>query len=170
MEEVATELKSTALHDVHVKLGAKMVPFAGYVMPVSYEGINAEHATVRNGVGVFDVSHMGEFILKGDNALDLIQRVTSNDASKLHDGKVQYSCLPNKDGGIVDDLLVSRIDEKSYILVVNASNIEKDWNWISQFNTEGVDMKDISDRTSLLAVQGPLSAQALQSLTTVDLA
>jgi aminomethyltransferase len=163
-------MKNTALSEVHVKAGAKMVPFAGYNMPVQYAGINAEHETVRKGVGVFDVSHMGEFILKGDKALDLIQRVTSNDASKLYDGKVQYSCLPNKDGGIVDDLLVYRIDEQTYMLVVNASNIEKDWNWISQFNTEGVPMKDISDRTSLLAVQGPKAAEALQSLTDIDLA
>jgi aminomethyltransferase len=146
-----------------------MVPFAGYNMPVQYAGINVEHETVRKGVGVFDVSHMGEFILKGEKALDLIQRVTSNDASKLYDGKVQYSCLPNEDGGIVDDLLVYRIDEKTYMLVVNASNIEKDWNWISKFNTEGVEMKDISDRTALLAVQGPKAADALQSLTDIDL-
>jgi aminomethyltransferase len=139
-------------------------------MPVQYAGINAEHETVRKGVGVFDVSHMGEFILKGDKALNLIQKVTSNDAAKLYDGKVQYSCLPNKDGGIVDDLLVYRIDEQTYMLVVNASNIEKDWNWISQFNTEDVPMKDISDRTSLLAVQGPKAAEALQSLTDIDLA
>ncbi|QIL39938.1 glycine cleavage system aminomethyltransferase GcvT [Pedobacter sp. HDW13] len=163
-------MKNTALTEKHIALGAKMVPFAGYNMPVTYEGINAEHATVRNGVGVFDVSHMGEFILKGENALDLIQRVTSNDASKLHDGKVQYSCLPNKDGGIVDDLLVYRIDEKTYMLVVNASNIEKDWNWIEQFNTNGVEMHNISDQTSLLAIQGPKAADALQSLTDVDLA
>jgi aminomethyltransferase len=162
-------MKNTALSETHTKAGAKMVPFAGYNMPVQYAGINAEHETVRKGVGVFDVSHMGEFILKGDKALDLIQRVTSNDAAKLYDGKVQYSCLPNKDGGIVDDLLVYRIDEKTYMLVVNASNIEKDWNWISQFNTEGVDMKNISDRTSLLAVQGPKAAEALQSLTDIDL-
>lgn len=146
-----------------------MVPFAGYNMPVQYAGINVEHDTVRKGVGVFDVSHMGEFIVKGDKALDLIQRVTSNDASKLYDGKVQYSCLPNENGGIVDDLLVYRIDEKTYMLVVNASNIEKDWNWISKYNTEGVEMKDISDRTSLLAVQGPKAAEALQSLTDIDL-
>lgn len=163
-------MKNTALSEVHVKAGAKMVPFAGYNMPVQYAGINAEHETVRKGVGVFDVSHMGEFILKGDKALDLIQRVTSNDASKLYDGKVQYSCLPNTTGGIVDDLLVYRIDEQTYMLVVNASNIEKDWNWISQYNTEGVVMKDISDRTSLLAVQGPKAAEALQSLTDIDLA
>lgn len=163
-------MKNTALTQIHTNLGAKMVPFAGYNMPVQYVGINAEHDTVRKSVGVFDVSHMGEFILKGEKALDLIQRVTSNDASKLYDGKVQYSCLPNEDGGIVDDLLVYRMDEKTYMLVVNASNIEKDWNWISKFNTEGVEMKDISDRTSLLAVQGPKAADALQSLTDIDLA
>jgi len=163
-------MKNTALTEKHIALGAKMVPFAGYNMPVTYEGINAEHATVRNGVGVFDVSHMGEFILKGENALDLIQRVTSNDASKLYDGKVQYSCLPNKDGGIVDDLLVYRIDEKSYMLVVNASNIEKDWNWIQQFNDKDVEMHNISDKTSLLAIQGPKAADALQTLTDVNLA
>jgi len=147
-----------------------MVPFAGYNMPVQYAGINAEHETVRNGVGVFDVSHMGEFIIKGDHALELIQKVTSNDAAKLYDGKVQYSCLPNLDGGIVDDLLVYRIDEKTYMLVVNASNIDKDWDWISKFNTMGADMKNISDRTSLLAIQGPKAAAALQSLTDIDLA
>jgi len=147
-----------------------MVPFAGYNMPVQYEGINAEHTTVRTSVGVFDVSHMGEFILKGENALDLIQRVTSNDASKLYDGKVQYSCLPNEDGGIVDDLLVYKIDEKTYMLVVNASNIEKDWNWIQKYNTKGVEMHNISDKTSLLAIQGPKAAEALQSLTEVNLA
>lgn len=147
-----------------------MVPFAGYNMPVTYAGINAEHETVRKAVGVFDVSHMGEFILKGEKALDLIQKVTTNDASKLYDGKVQYSCLPNETGGIVDDLLVYRMDEKTYMLVVNASNIEKDWNWISRFNDFGVEMKNISDRTSLLAVQGPKAAEALQSLTDVDLA
>jgi aminomethyltransferase len=163
-------MNNTALTDKHISLGAKMVPFAGYNMPVQYEGINAEHATVRKAVGVFDVSHMGEFILKGENALDLIQRVISNDASKLYDGKVQYAYLPNEDGGIVDDLLVYRIDEKTYMLVVNASNIEKDWNWISKFNTKGVEMHNISDQTSLLAVQGPKAAEALQSLTEIDLA
>ncbi|RZA01168.1 MAG: glycine cleavage system aminomethyltransferase GcvT [Sphingobacteriaceae bacterium] len=162
-------MKTTALTDKHIALGAKMVPFAGYNMPVQYAGINAEHETVRKGVGVFDVSHMGEFILKGENALALIQKVTSNDASKLVDGKVQYSCLPNEDGGIVDDLLVYRIDDKTYMLVVNASNIEKDWNWISKYNDLGVDMKDISDRTTLLAIQGPNAAQTLQKLTEVDL-
>jgi aminomethyltransferase len=162
-------MKNTALTDIHTKLGAKMVPFAGYNMPVQYAGINAEHDTVRKAVGVFDVSHMGEFILKGEHALDLIQKVTSNDAGKLYDGKVQYSCLPNEDGGIVDDLLVYRIDDKTYMLVVNASNIEKDWYWISKYNSWGVDMKNISDRTSLLAVQGPKAAEALQSLTDIDL-
>ncbi|MBP6531946.1 MAG: glycine cleavage system aminomethyltransferase GcvT [Bacteroidia bacterium] len=163
------QVKSIALTDIHVALGAKMVPFAGYLMPVSYAGINVEHETVRNGVGVFDVSHMGEFILKGENALDLIQRVTSNDASKLTDGKVQYSCFPNGKGGIVDDLLVYRIDDKTYMLVVNASNIDKDWEWLQKNNTKNVEMHNISDKTSLLAVQGPLAAQALQSLTDMDL-
>ncbi|WP_461485394.1 glycine cleavage system aminomethyltransferase GcvT [Pedobacter sp.] len=163
-------MKNTALTEKHIALGAKMVPFAGYNMPVQYEGINVEHATVRNAVGVFDVSHMGEFILKGEHALDLIQRVTSNDASKLYDGKIQYSYLPNEDGGIVDDLLVYRIDEKTYMLVVNASNIEKDWNWIQKFNNKGVEMHNISDQTSLLAIQGPKAADALQSLTDMDLA
>lgn len=162
-------MKNTALTQTHIALGAKMVPFAGYNMPVQYAGINVEHETVRKDVGVFDVSHMGEFILKGEGALDLIQKVTSNDASKLYDGKIQYSCLPNEQGGIVDDLLVYRIDEKTYMLVVNASNIQKDWDWISKYNTYGVELKDISDRTSLLAVQGPKAAQALQSLTDVDL-
>ena len=163
-------MKNTALTNTHIALGAKMVPFAGYNMPVQYVGINAEHETVRKAVGVFDVSHMGEFILKGEGALELIQKVCSNDASKLYDGKVQYSCLPNEQGGILDDLLVYRMDEKTYMLVVNASNIEKDWDWISKFNNFGVDMKNISDRTSLLAVQGPKAAQALQSLTDTDLA
>ncbi len=163
-------MKSVALNDTHIELGAKMVPFAGFNMPVQYSGINIEHETVRNGVGVFDVSHMGEFILKGEGALDLIQRVCSNDASALFDGKVQYSCLPNEHGGIVDDLLVYRINEKAFMLVVNASNIEKDWEWISKYNNAGVEMKNISDQTSLLAVQGPKAAEALQSLTDVDLA
>ncbi len=162
-------MKNTALTDKHISLGAKMVPFAGYNMPVQYVGINAEHETVRTAVGVFDVSHMGEFILKGEHALDLIQKVISNDAAKLFDGKIQYAYLPNLSGGIIDDLLVYRIDEKTYMLVVNASNIEKDWDWISSFNTYGVDMKNISDRTSLLAIQGPKAAEALQSLTDVNL-
>ncbi len=162
-------LQNTALSAKHIALGAKMVPFAGYNMPVSYTGLNEEHAIVRNSVGVFDVSHMGEFILKGEKALDLIQYVTSNDAAQLYDGRVQYSCLPNGKGGIVDDLLVYRIDDKTYMLVVNASNIEKDWNWISKHNTFGVDMKNISDRTSLLAVQGPKAIEVLQKLTEVKL-
>ena len=155
-------MKDTALSQKHISLGAKMVPFAGYNMPVTYAGINAEHECVRKVVGVFDVSHMGEFILKGENALDLIQRVTSNDASVLIDGKVQYSCFPNENGGIVDDLLVYRIDEKTYMLVVNASNIEKDWNWINKFNTKNVEMHNISDKTSLLAVQGPKAMHVFQ--------
>ena len=158
-------MKTIALNDKHQALGAKIIPFAGFNMPVQYEGVNAEHETVRNAVGVFDVSHMGEFILKGEGALDLIQKVTSNDASKLFDGKIQYSCLPNKEGGIVDDLLVYQIDEKTYMLVVNASNIEKDWNWISRFNTKNVEMHNISDKTCLLAVQGPNATKILQTLT-----
>jgi aminomethyltransferase len=163
-------MKTTALTDKHISLRAKMVPFAGYNMPVSYTGLNEEHAVVRNSVGVFDVSHMGEFILKGEHALDLIQKVTSNDASVLTDGKAQYSCLPNATGGIVDDLLVYRMDAKTYMLVVNASNIEKDWNWIKSQDTWNVDMKNISDDTSLLAVQGPNAMAALQKLTDVKLA
>ncbi len=162
-------MKNTALTQKHISLGAKMVPFAGYNMPVSYAGITVEHESVRKAVGVFDVSHMGEFILKGENALDLIQRVTSNDAALLNDGKVQYSCFPNEHGGIVDDLLVYRIDAKTYMLVVNASNIEKDWNWITKFNTNHVEMHNISDKTSLLAVQGPKAAAALQKLTDMNL-
>lgn len=147
-----------------------MAPFAGYNMPISYSGINDEHATVRKAAGVFDVSHMGEFILKGPDALDLIQRVTSNDASKLVKGKVQYSCLPNDKGGIVDDLLVYCVEDNNvYMLVVNASNIEKDWNWIQQHNTKGVEMHNISDKTCLLAVQGPQATRILQPLTEMDL-
>ena len=148
-------MKRTALSQVHIDLGAKMVPFAGYSMPVQYEGVNSEHHTVRSGVGVFDVSHMGEFILKGPNALELIQKVSSNDASKLFPGRAQYSCLPNHDGGIVDDLLIYMIAENEYMLVVNASNIDKDWNWISSHNSFGVEMNNVSDDWSLLAVQGP---------------
>ncbi|GEM66929.1 aminomethyltransferase [Sphingobacterium mizutaii NBRC 14946 = DSM 11724] len=163
-------MKKTALTDVHIALGAKMVPFAGFNMPVQYTGINDEHETVRTAVGMFDVSHMGEFILKGEKALDLIQKVSSNDASKLYDGKVQYGYLPNENGGIVDDFLTYKIDDKTYLLVVNASNIDKDWDWISKFNTEGVEMKNISDETSLFAVQGPKAADALQKLTDIDLA
>lgn len=163
-------IKNTALTDLHIALGAKMVPFAGFNMPVQYSGINDEHETVRKAVGVFDVSHMGEFILKGSGALDLIQRVSSNDASRLTDGKVQYAYLPNEAGGVVDDLLIYRIDEETYFLVVNASNIEKDWDWISKYNTNGVTMKNISDETSLFAVQGPKSADVLDGLTDMDLA
>ncbi|MFT3885385.1 MAG: glycine cleavage system aminomethyltransferase GcvT [Flavobacteriales bacterium] len=162
-------MKKTALTHVHEALGAKMVPFAGYLMPVQYSGVNDEHLTVRNAVGVFDVSHMGEFLLKGPGALDLIQRVTSNDASKLVDGKVQYSCLPNGAGGIVDDLLVYRKKADEYMLVVNASNIGKDWNWIQKHNTGGVHMENISDGMSLLAVQGPKAVEAMQALTAIDL-
>jgi aminomethyltransferase len=162
-------MKETALTPVHIALGAKMAEFAGYNMPIVYTGITQEHNAVRNSVGVFDVSHMGEFRLKGPKALDLIQSVTSNDASKLTDGKVQYSCLPNDTGGIVDDLLVYRWKEDEYYLVVNASNIEKDWNWIKSHNTFGVEMVNMSDDMSLLAVQGPNAIKAIQKLTSVDL-
>ncbi|CAL2079523.1 glycine cleavage system aminomethyltransferase GcvT [Tenacibaculum sp. 190524A02b] len=162
-------MKNTALTHIHEALGAKLVPFAGYNMPVQYEGVNIEHETVRKGVGVFDVSHMGEFFLKGENALALIQKITSNDASKLTPGKAQYSCMPNADGGIIDDLIIYMIAENEYMLVVNASNIEKDWNWISQHNDLNVIMEDRSDDWSLLAIQGPKAAEAMQSLTSVDL-
>jgi len=163
-------MKNTALTQTHIALGAKMVPFAGYNMPVSYEGINVEHETVRNGVGVFDVSHMGEFLIEGPKALELIQKVSSNDASKLTIGKAQYSCLPNETGGIVDDLLVYRIKEETYLLVVNASNIDKDWSHISKYNEEiGATMRNISDGFSLLAIQGPKAVEAMQALTSVDL-
>ncbi|MFC6096045.1 glycine cleavage system aminomethyltransferase GcvT [Flavobacterium qiangtangense] len=163
-------MKNTALTHIHESLGAKMVPFAGYNMPVQYEGVNAEHEVVRNGVGVFDVSHMGEFLISGPNALDLIQKVTTNDASTLVIGKAQYSCLPNENGGIVDDLIVYKVKDEQYLLVVNASNIEKDWNWISSKNDVGAEMKNISDDYSLLAIQGPMAMEAMQSLTSVDLA
>ena len=163
-------MKNTALFEIHEALGAKMVPFAGYNMPVQYEGVNAEHLAVRKSIGVFDVSHMGEFHLKGENALALIQKLTSNDASKLFDGKVQYSCLPNNEGGIVDDLLIYRIHEDEYMLVVNASNMEKDWNWITSHNDLCVIITNQSEDTSLIAVQGPNTAKALQSLTDIDLA
>ena len=162
-------MKDTPFTKKHIALGAKMAEFAGYNMPISYSGINDEHAAVRKSVGVFDVSHMGEFILKGDNALDLIQRVTSNDASKLTVGKAQYSCFPNNDGGIVDDLIVYCLEEnKAYMLVVNASNIEKDWNWIQQHNDKDVEMHNISDKTALLAIQGPNATRILQTLTDED--
>jgi len=147
-----------------------MVPFAGYNMPVQYEGVTTEHETVRNGVGVFDVSHMGEFLLSGPNALNLIQKISSNDASLLTVGKAQYSCMPNAEGGIVDDLIIYRMKEEQYLLVVNASNIEKDWNWISSHNDMGVEMKNISDDYSLLAIQGPMAMESMQALTSIDLA
>jgi len=162
-------MKSTALNHIHESLGAKMVPFAGYNMPVQYQSVTVEHINVRKNVGVFDVSHMGEFIIRGKGAKDLVQKVTSNDVSKLINGKIQYSCFPNLDGGIVDDLLVYKLEEEVYMLVVNASNIEKDWNWITKHNTESVEMVNISDETSLLAVQGPLAAQALQPLTNMNI-
>jgi len=162
-------MKNTALTHLHESLGAKMLPFAGYNMPILYEGVNAEHEIVRNGVGVFDVSHMGEFLLTGDNALALIQKVTSNDASTLTIGRAQYSCLPNNDGGIVDDLIVYRMKENQYLLVVNASNIDKDWEWISSHNDLGVEMRNLSDDYSLLAIQGTKAVEAMQSLTSVDL-
>src|ERR1043165_1059691 len=163
-------MKNTPFTERHITLGAKMAEFAGYNMPISYTGINDEHAAVRNNAGVFDVSHMGEFILKGENALDLIQRVTSNDASKLTAGKAQYSCLPNEKGGIVDDLIVYCLEEnKAYMLVVNASNIEKDWKWISKHNSKEVEMHNISDKTCLLAIQGPNATKILQPLTDVDI-
>jgi aminomethyltransferase len=163
-------MKNTPFSEKHIALGAKMAEFAGYNMPISYTGINDEHAAVRKNAGVFDVSHMGEFVLKGEGALELIQRVTSNDAAKLKKGQAQYSCLPNEEGGIVDDLLVYCIEEnKVYMLVVNASNIEKDWNWIQKFNTNAVEMHNISDKTCLLAIQGPNATKILQSLTDIDI-
>jgi aminomethyltransferase len=163
-------MKNTALTHIHEGLGAKMLPFAGYNMPILYEGVNAEHETVRNAVGVFDVSHMGEFILSGPNALALIQKVTSNDASTLTIGRAQYSCLPNNDGGIVDDLIVYKMKEEQYLLVVNASNIDKDWDWISSRNDLDVDMRNLSDDYSLLAIQGPKAVEAMQSLSSINLA
>lgn len=162
-------MKNTALTNIHERLGAKMVPFAGYNMPVSYEGVNVEHETVRNAVGVFDVSHMGEFLVTGPHALELIQRVSSNDASKLQDYQAQYSCLPNETGGIVDDLIIYRLNAEKWVLVVNASNIEKDWNWIQKHNTVGAELRNLSDDFSLLAIQGPKAVEAMQSLTSVDL-
>ena len=163
-------MKKTALSEVHRALGAKMVPFAGFEMPVSYEGVNIEHETVRNGVGVFDVSHMGEFLIEGPKALDLIQKISSNDASKLTLGKAQYSCMPNENGGIVDDLIIYRVKEEVYLLVVNASNIDKDWDHISKYNKNiGAQMRNISDAYSLLAIQGPKAVEAMQTLSTVDL-
>lgn len=166
----STDVKKIPLHDLHEKLGGKIIPFAGYYMPVRYSSDIEEHNCVRNGVGVFDVSHMGEFELKGPNALALIQKVTANDASLLFDGRVQYSYLPNETGGVVDDLLVYRMAENQYYLVVNASNIEKDWNWIVQHNTDGgVNMQNLSESTCLFAVQGPKALATLQKLTEIDL-
>ncbi len=163
-------MKNTPFTQKHIDLGAKMAEFAGYNMPISYSGINDEHATVRKNAGVFDVSHMGEFMLKGEHALDLIQRVTSNDASKITNGQAQYSCLPNNEGGIVDDLIVYCIEQnKTYMLVVNASNIEKDWNWIVAHNTNNVEMHNISDKTCLLAIQGPNATKILQSICDTDI-
>ena len=163
-------MKNTPFIDKHKALGAKMAEFAGYNMPISYSGINDEHAAVRKNAGVFDVSHMGEFIIKGEHALDLIQRVTTNDAAKLTAGKAQYSCLPNETGGIVDDLLIYCIEEnKVYMIVVNASNIEKDWNWISKHNHKHAEMHNISNKTCLLAIQGPAATKSLQPLTDIDI-
>lgn len=162
-------MKNTALSTTHEELGAKMVPFAGYNMPVQYEGVSIEHETVRKAVGVFDVSHMGEFLIEGPNALELIQKVSSNDASKLTVGKAQYSCLPNETGGIVDDLIIYMVKEETYLLVVNASNIEKDWTWIASKNDVGAEMTDLSEDYSLLAIQGPKAVEAMQSLSSHDL-
>lgn len=162
-------MKKTALYEKHVALGAKIVPFAGYEMPVQYEGVNIEHETVRNAVGVFDVSHMGEFLLKGPKATELIQKFSSNDITAIPNGKAQYSCMPNGKGGIVDDLITYKISEDEYFIVVNASNIEKDWNWISSLNDLGVEMQNLSDDYSLLAIQGPKAAEAMQSLTDINL-
>lgn len=162
-------MQTTALTETHIALGAKMVPFAGFNMPVTYSGLVAEHNQVRNSVGVFDVSHMGEFVLSGEKALDLLQLIGTNDVSKLSDGKIQYSCMTNNDGGIVDDLLIYRMNETEYFLVVNASNIQKDWDWIAQHNTFGVEMKNISNDLSLLAVQGPNALHTIQKLTDVSL-
>ena len=162
-------MKKTALYNKHIELRAKMVPFAGYEMPVQYSGVNQEHINVRNNVGVFDVSHMGEFIVKGENALKLIQKISSNDASTLFPGRAQYSYLPNSEGGIVDDMLVYMIEENHYMLVVNASNIEKDWNWISIQNTMGAELSNISENLSLIAVQGPKAVELLQNYTDLNL-
>ena len=163
-------MKNTPFTTIHISLGAKMAEFAGYNMPISYSGINEEHQTVRTSAGIFDVSHMGEFIVKGEHALDLIQRITTNDASKLTKGKAQYSAMTNEDGGIVDDLLVYCLeDNKAYMLVVNASNIEKDWNWISKHNTKKAELHNISEKTCLLAIQGPKATQILQPLTPIDI-
>ena len=163
-------MKNTPFTQKHIALGAKMAEFAGYNMPISYTGINEEHAVVRNNAGVFDVSHMGEFIVKGDNALELIQRITSNDAAKLTAGKAQYSCFTNEEGGIIDDLIVYCVEEnKVYMLVVNSGNIDKDWNWVTKHNTQNVELHNVSDKTCLLAIQGPNATKILQPLTEIDI-
>ena len=162
-------MKTTPLTDTHVALGAKMVDFAGFYMPVRYSSDLDEHHCVRNAVGIFDVSHMGEFIIKGENALPFLQKIVSNDVSKLEKGQALYAYLPNATGGIVDDLLVYHLDDDNYMCVVNAGNIDKDWAWFQQHNTENAEMHNISDNTALLAIQGPKATEALQSLTEVDL-
>ena len=162
-------MKNTAFINFHKQFGAKLVPFAGYNMPVEYTGVIEEHLTVRNGVGVFDVSHMGEIWVKGPKAYDFVQKVTSNDVSKLRPGIAQYSCFPNGKGGIVDDLIVYHYEDQKYLLVVNASNIEKDWNWLNQQNTEATELENASDKTSQLAIQGPLAIKVLQKLTDINL-
>jgi aminomethyltransferase len=170
LQQNSARMKNTPFTHLHIALGAKMAEFAGYNMPISYTGINDEHQTVRKQAGVFDVSHMGEFILKGPEALDLIQRVTSNDASRLVEGQAQYSCFTNDQGGIVDDLIVyCLIPHQSYMLVVNASNIEKDWQWLEKHNTKGVEMHNISDKTCLLAIQGPEANKIVQQLTETEI-
>ncbi len=161
-------MKNTAFTQIHEAMGAKMLPFAGFNMPIQFSGINDEHETVRTKLGIFDVSHMGEIWVKGPNALAFVQYVTSNDASVLQDGKVQYSCLPNGKGGIVDDLLVYRVDAETYLLVVNASNVEKDWNWMKSQNKAGAELYNASDEIAQLAVQGPLALKAMQKLTTTN--
>ena len=162
-------MKTTPFTETHISLGAKMHEFAGYNMPIEYSGIIDEHLTVCQGVGVFDVSHMGEFWVKGPHALDFLQKVTSNNVAALTPGKVQYTCFPNEDGGIVDDLLVYQYEPEKYLLVVNASNIEKDWNWCVAHNTEGAELENASDRMAQLAVQGPKAVEALQKLTPINL-
>ena len=162
-------MKQTALSKLHESLGAKMVPFAGFNMPVSYKGVNVEHQSVRESVGVFDVSHMGEFFVNGPNALELLQKISSNDAATMTDGQAQYACMPNETGGIVDDLIIYRINEERYMLVVNASNIEKDWDWINAHNTMGAVLENCSDQYSLLAIQGPKAISVVQKLTQTKL-
>jgi aminomethyltransferase len=162
-------MKKLTLNDQHIAMGGKMVPFTGFDMPVQFEGVNAEHETVRNTVGVFDVSHMGEFLISGPTALDLIQKISTNDATALTVGRAQYSCMPNGKGGIVDDLIIYLIKEEQYLLVVNASNIDKDWDWISSHNSMKAEMKNLSEDYSLLAIQGPKAVEAMQSLSSIDL-